>query len=63
MPFSFFGLYTTETRLILDVYARFFDRLRAAARYRAAALSHQNHFFFLKIQKHRAHTRALRAMT
>ena len=26
-PFSFFGLYTTESRLMLDAYAGFFDTL------------------------------------
>ena len=28
MPLSFFGLYTPETRLMLDAYAGFLDRLR-----------------------------------
>ena len=30
LPLSFFGLYTPETRLMLDAYAGFLDRLRGA---------------------------------
>ncbi|MGO5115632.1 hypothetical protein ACTQ33_11505, partial [Candidatus Avoscillospira sp. LCP25S3_F1] len=28
LPLSFFGLYTPETRLMLDAYAGFLDRLK-----------------------------------
>ena len=38
LPLSFFGSYTQETRLMLDAYARFLDRLSTAFQRNAVLL-------------------------